>query len=285
MKTHAIKWGTHSLIFGKRTCIMGIVNVTPDSFSDGGKYFACDVAVAHGEKLVEDGADIIDIGGESTRPFSESISVEEETKRVIPVIEKLSKRVITPISIDTTKAIVAERAIEAGASIINDTGALNDDPNMAIVAAKYGTPVILMHKKGSPKTMQIAPVYDNLIKEVKQFLEDAINNAEKNGIERSKIIIDPGIGFGKTIEHNFLLIKHLNEFKVLNAPILVGPSRKSFIRNTLDSKQNIDFDSRLVETGAQAVIAASILNGADIVRVHDVAKTRITTKIIEAIMS
>lgn len=285
MKTYDISCDGHTLSFGVRTCIMGILNVTPDSFSDGGSFFTIDAAVAHGEKLVEDGADIIDVGGESTRPFSDAVSVEEEARRVVPVIKKLSKRISIPISIDTTKATVAKQAIEAGASIINDIGALRSDNNMAAVAAKYGVPVVLMHMKGNPKTMQVAPVYDDLINEVKKFLENAINTAEKNGISRSKIIIDPGIGFGKTVKHNLLLIKHLREFTSLDVPILIGPSRKSFIRNTLFDKpaKDIKVDIPALETGTQASVAVAVLHGANIVRVHDVAGTYKTVKIIDAI--
>ena len=285
MKTYNISCGGHALSLGARTCIMGILNVTPDSFSDGGSFFTTDAAVAHGEKLVEDGADIIDIGGESSRPFSDAVSVEEEDRRVVPVIERLSKRISIPISIDTTKAAVAIQAIEAGASIINDIGALRTDNNMAAVAAKCGVPVILMHMKGNPKTMQVAPVYDDLINEVKKFLENAINTAEKNGISRSKIIIDPGIGFGKTVEHNLLLINHLHEFTSLDVPILIGPSRKSFIRNILFGKpaKDIKADIPALETGTQAAVAAAVLHGAHIVRVHDVAGTYKTIKIIDAI--
>ena len=285
MKTYNISCGGHTLSFGARTCIMGILNVTPDSFSDGGSFFTTDTAVAHGEKLVEDGADIIDVGGESTRPFSDAVSVEEEARRVLPVIEKLSKRISIPISIDTTKAWVAKQAIEAGASIINDTGALRADNNMAAVAAKYGVPVILMHMKGSPKTMQVAPVYDDLINEIKKFLENAIDTAEKNGVSRSKIIIDPGIGFGKTVKHNLFLINHLHEFAGLDAPVLIGPSRKSFIRNILFDKPSGDIkaDMPALETGTQAAVAAAVLHGAHIVRVHDVAGTYKTVKIIDAI--
>jgi len=285
MKTYNISCGRHTLSFGARTCIMGILNVTPDSFSDGGSFFATDAAVAHGEKLVEDGADIIDVGGESTRPFSDAVSAEEEARRVVPVIEKLSKHIPAPISIDTTKASVARQAIEAGASIINDIGALRIDNNMAAVAAKYGVPVVLMHMKGNPKTMQVAPVYDDLIDEVKKFLENAINTAEKNGITRSKIIIDPGIGFGKTVEHNLLLINHLHELTSLDAPVLIGPSRKSFIRKILFHKPATDMkaDIPAMETGTQAAVAAAVLHGAHIVRVHDVAGTYKTIKIIDAI--
>ncbi len=285
MKTYKLSWGAHSLELGKRTSIMGILNVTPDSFSDGGKFFTCDAAVAQGEKLVEDGADIIDIGGESTRPFSDAVSDQEEIRRVVPVIEKLAKRISIPISIDTTKASVAKRAIEAGASIINDIGALRLDHDMAQVAAEYEIPVILMHMKGTPKTMQVLPAYDDLIGEIKAFLENAIKHAEKSGISRSKIIIDPGIGFGKTVEHNLLLINNLHAFDTLNVPILIGPSRKSFIRNILKDKlrEDIEPDLPAVETGTQAAIAASILHGAHIIRVHDVANTCSTVKIIDAL--
>lgn len=285
MKTYKLSWGTHSLELGKRTCIMGILNVTPDSFSDGGKFFTCDAAVAQGEKLVEDGADIIDIGGESTRPFSDAVSDQEEIRRVVPVIEKLAKRISIPISIDTTKASVAKRAIEAGASIINDIGALRLDHDMAQVAAEYEIPVILMHMKGTPKTMQVSPAYDDLIGEIKAFLENVIKQAEKSGISRSKIIIDPGIGFGKTVEHNLLLINNLDAFDTLNVPILIGPSRKSFIRNILKDKlrEDIEPDLQAVETGTQAAIAASILHGAHIIRVHNVANACATVKIIDAL--
>lgn len=285
MKAHSLEWGKHHLDFGKRTCIMGVLNVTPDSFSDGGKFFSLDDAVTQGYKLFEDGADILDIGGESTRPFSNPVSEEEEILRVVPVIEKLSKRIPIPISIDTTKAGVAEQAIKAGASMINDISSLNFDPKMANVAVDYGVPVILMHMLGNPKTMQIDPFYDDLIGEIKTFLENAIGQAENKGISRLKIIIDPGIGFGKTVGHNLLLIKRLHEFKTLKVPIMIGTSRKAFIRNLLKNTtvEEINADSEMVENGTQASIAAAILNGAHIVRVHDVANTRVTVKIIDAI--
>lgn len=285
METYNLAWGKHRLVLGKGTCIMGILNVTPDSFSDGGKFFTFDDAVAQGQKLFEDGADILDIGGESTRPFSAAVSVEEEIRRVVPVIEKLARRISIPISIDTTKATVARRALEAGASIINDVSALRLDHEIADVAAEYGVPVILMHMLGTPKTMQIDPAYDNLIEEIIAFLKNAMNQAEKKGIAKSKIIIDPGIGFGKTVEHNLLLIKHLHEFKTLDVPILIGSSGKAFIRNILKDKtvKDINPDLAVVETGTQASVAASVLNGAHIVRVHNVSNTRATIKIIDAI--
>ncbi len=285
MKAYNLSWDKYSLDLGKRTCIMGVLNVTPDSFSDGGKFFTFDDAVVQGYKLFEDGADILDIGGESTRPFSDPVSEEEEILRVVPLIERLSKHISIPISIDTTKAGVAEQAIKAGASIINDISSLRFDPKMADVAVDYGVPVILMHMLGNPKTMQIEPEYDDLITEIKSFLEDAIDRAENRGISRSKIIIDPGIGFGKTFGHNLLLIQRLQELKTLNAPILIGTSRKAFIRNILKDKTDKDInpDSAIVETGTQASVAAAVLNGAHIVRVHDVVNTRVTLKIIDAV--
>jgi dihydropteroate synthase len=285
MKTFSLAWGKHRLILGKRTCIMGIVNVTPDSFSDGGKFFTLEDAVAQGQKLFEEGADILDIGGESTRPFSDEVSDEEEIRRVIPVIENLAARISIPISIDTTKAGVARRAIQAGASIINDVSALRLDHGIADVAAEYDVPVILMHMLGTPKTMQTDPVYDDLIKEIKEFLKNAMDYAESKGISKSKIIIDPGIGFGKTVEHNLLLIKHLHEFKTLDVPILIGPSRKAFIRNILKDQtvKDINPDLAVVETGTQASVAAAVLSGAHMVRVHNVANTRTTLKIIDAV--
>jgi dihydropteroate synthase len=285
MKAYSLAWGKHRLDFGKRTCIMGVLNVTPDSFSDGGKFFTFDDAVAQGYRLFEDGADILDIGGESTRPFSNPVSEEEEILRVVPVIEKLSKLIPIPISIDTTKANVAELAIKAGASMINDVSSLSFDPKMANVAVDYGVPVILMHMLGNPKTMQTEPFYDDLIGEIKTFFENAIDQAENKGISRLKIIIDPGIGFGKTVGHNLLLIQRLYEFKTLKVPIMIGTSRKAFIRNLLkdNTRKEINADSAMVESGTQASVAAAILNGAHIVRVHDVANTRVTVKIVDAI--
>lgn len=285
MKAYSLAWGKHRLDFGKRTCIMGVLNVTPDSFSDGGKFFTFDDAVAQGYKLFEDGADILDIGGESTRPFSNPVSEEEEILRVVPVIEKLSKHIPIPISIDTTKAGVAEQAIKAGAAMINDVSSLSFDPKMANVAVDYGVPVVLMHMLGNPKTMQMEPFYDDLIGEIKTFFENAIDQAENKGISRLKIIIDPGIGFGKTVGHNLLLIQRLQEFKTLKVPIMIGTSRKAFIRNLLkdNTVEEINADSAMTESGTQASVAAAILNGAHIIRVHDVANTRVTVKTIDAI--
>ncbi|MGD8881177.1 MAG: dihydropteroate synthase [Desulfobacterales bacterium] len=286
-KTYRLSWAGYDMELGRKTCIMGVVNVTPDSFSDGGNFFTFDAAVAQAEKLVADGADILDIGGESTRPFSEPVPEDEETRRVIPLIEKLAKRLSIPISIDTMKAAVARRAIEAGASMINDISALRFDPNMATVAKAFDTPVILMHMLGSPKTMQVSPSYDHLITDILNFLRDAIARAEKHGISKSKIIVDPGIGFGKTVSHNLLLIRQLQSFASLGVPILVGPSRKAFIRKLLKDEQSEDISpvSPIVETGTQAAVAAAVLRGAHIVRVHDVANTRATIRILDAMKS
>ncbi|MGD8264004.1 MAG: dihydropteroate synthase, partial [Desulfobacterales bacterium] len=272
---------------GRRTCIMGVVNVTPDSFSDGGKFYATDAAVTQGEKLTAAGADILDIGGESTRPFSEPVSAQEEIQRVVPVIEQLTQRVSIPISIDTTKAEVARRAIEAGASIINDVAAFRFDPDLAAVAVEYETPVILMHMLGKPKSMQVSPSYDDVIGEIRSFLEEAVARVENQGVPRARAIVDPGIGFGKTVSHNLLLIKHLQAFRSLDLPILIGPSRKAFIRKILKDTQAQDLrpDLPLVETGTQAAVAAAVLNGAHIVRVHDVANTVATVKIVDAMLN
>jgi dihydropteroate synthase len=284
-KTYRLSWAGYDMEFGHRTCIMGVVNVTPDSFSDGGKFFARDAAAAQGQKLAADGADILDIGGESTRPFSDPVSVDEEIERVIPVIEKLADHLTIPISIDTMKAEVARRAIAAGASMINDVSALRFDPDLGGVAREFGTPVVLMHMLGNPKTMQDSPTYDNLIADISDFLKDAIARAQKQGISRSKLIVDPGIGFGKTVSHNLILIRHLQSFASLGVPILIGPSRKAFIRKLLkdDHSNDIPPDLPIVETGSQAAVAAAALYGAHIVRVHDVANTRATIRILDAI--
>jgi len=284
-KTYRLSWSGYDMELGHRTCIMGVVNVTPDSFSDGGKFLAHDAAVAQGQKLAADGADILDIGGESTRPFSDPVSAEEEIERVIPVIEKLADELTIPISIDTMKAEVARRAIEAGASMINDVSALRFDPAMGEVAGEFGTPLVLMHMLGSPKTMQESPAYDNLIADITDFLKDAIERAQKQGVSKSKLIVDPGIGFGKTVSHNLFLIRHLYAFAALGVPILIGPSRKAFIRKLLKDAHNDDLapDLPIVETGTQAAVAAAVLYGAHIVRVHDAANTRATIRILDAI--
>jgi dihydropteroate synthase len=282
-----MEWGRHRLELGRRTCIMGIVNVTPDSFSDGGRFLDPRNAVAQGLRLAAEGADIIDIGGESTRPFSESVSADEEIRRVVPVIAELAQQIRIPISIDTSKAAVARRALEAGAAMLNDITALRSDDGLAAVAAEFGVPVILMHMRGEPRTMQVAPHYDDLVGEICSFLQEAADAAERRGVARERLITDPGIGFGKTAEHNLQLIRRLADFAGLGLPLLVGPSRKSFIRRLVkpEGEPDIPPDRPVVETGTQAAVAASVFNGAHIVRVHDVANTVATVKVADAILN
>ena len=262
----------------RETLVMGIVNVTPDSFSDGGKFFSPEVAISHASKLISQGADIIDIGGESTRPGAEQVSESEELKRVIPVIEKI--RTDNPtilISIDTTKASVAKHAVEAGADIINDVSGLSFDNNMIGIVESFNIPVVIMHMKGNPQNMQLNPKYKDIVNEILDFFKMKIKIAIQSGINRSMIILDPGIGFGKTVEHNFELLSRLNEFNVLELPIMIGPSRKSFIGITLD----LPPEDRV--EGTAAAVSAGVLNGASIVRVHDVKSMKRVVKIIEKV--
>jgi len=249
--------------FNDNKYVMGILNVTPDSFSDGGKYNSLDLAIKRAEEMIEEGADFIDIGGESTRPFAESVPLDEELRRVVPVIKEVSKRFPNiPISIDTYKAEVAKASIENGATIINDISGLRFDEKMIDVAKKYNVPVIVMHIKGTPKDMQKNPVYSDLMKELLEYFNERISTLNSEGLD--KIIIDPGIGFGKIREHNLTIINRLNEFKIFNLPILMGLSRKSFIGLTL----NKPVEERLYGTLASNLI--SIMKGASIIRVHDV---------------
>lgn len=261
-----------------RTHLMGILNVTPDSFSDGGKFFKVEEAVGRGIKMAEEGADIIDIGGESTRPGSDPITIEEELSRVIPVIEALLKEIDIPISIDTYKSEVAKRALEAGAEMINDISALRFDPKMKEVAKEYQVPIVLMHIKGTPKNMQENPYYEDVFTEITEYLKQSIEIAEKAGIDREKIIIDPGIGFGKRLEDNLNILKNLKKFSILNCPIMIGPSRKSFIGKILD----LPVEERL--EGSLAALAVSIMNGANIVRVHDVKESKRVVGLVDAIL-
>lgn len=279
-----LEFGEYRLDLGSNTCIMGILNATPDSFSDGGKFNTFETAVKQGIKLVEEGAHILDIGGESSRPFAEPVSEQEELDRVVPVIEALSKEIDAPISIDTVKAVVAREALNAGASIINDISAFEKDPAMASLAAEKDVPVILMHMKGTPQTMQVDPSYDDLMLEITSYLASRAAFAMENGIGQNRIILDPGIGFGKTVEHNLILIKHLEKVAGLGFPVLMGPSRKSFIQNILSEKDKpVGPDHIKTEYGTLAAVAASLMNGAHIVRVHDVKSINSFTRIIDAI--
>lgn len=246
--------------------LMGILNVTPDSFSDGGKFLQPDEAVDRARQMVEEGADILDIGGESSRPYSEPVSAEEELMRVKPVIQSLAGELDIPISIDTYKPEVAEKALGMGANMVNDiTGLRNKD--MIRVIAENNVPVVVMHMKGTPKTMQENPTYGDVVAEILRFFRERIEAAVEGGIGRESIIIDPGIGFGKTVEHNLEILSRLKEFKSLGLPVMVGPSRKSFIGKILD----LDLENRL--EGSLAMLCASIMNGANIVRVHDVKES------------
>lgn len=264
--------------FNQRTYIMGIVNVTPDSFSDGGMYFDKNTAVRRAIQMAEDGADIIDIGGESTRPGAEPVTIEEELRRTVPVIKSVAKHVHIPISIDTYKSEVAQRALDAGAAMINDISGLNFDPEMSRVAAESGVPVIIMHIKGEPKNMQKNPFYHALIPEICEYLKDSIQRAVDTGISEEKIIIDPGIGFGKSFEHNLEIIHKLAEFQSLGKPVMVGPSRKAFLGKILG---DVSPEQRL--EGTAAAVAISIMNGADMIRVHDVREMVKIAKVADAI--
>lgn len=273
-----LTWADFSFDFSKRTYIMGILNVTPDSFSDGGLYFNKERAVEHALRIEEEGADIIDVGGESTRPGSEPVAVKEELRRVIPVIEEIAKRVKIPISIDTYKAGVARAALSAGASMVNDISGLWFDPKMPEVIAEYQVPVVIMHIKGTPRDMQINPTYTALIPEIMDYLREGIKIAIKAGVDPQRIIIDPGIGFGKSLEHNLEILRHLSEFKDLGKPILIGPSRKSFIGKILG---DLPVTERL--EGTASAVAIGILNGANIIRVHDVRAMLRVAKTADAI--
>jgi dihydropteroate synthase len=261
---------------------MGILNVTPDSFSDGGQFFDKDKAIAHGLTMVSQGADIIDVGGESTRPFSEPVSASKEIDRIVPVISELSHKVSVPISIDTSKAEVALAAINAGASMINDISALGDK-DMAEVARKAKVPLILMHMQGTPQTMQVAPRYDNIIDEIYYSLKSRIKNAVDAGIPEELLIVDPGIGFGKTVHDNFKIIQNLRKFIQLDVPLLIGTSRKSFIQKSLNIQQDALNYLEAIECGTMATITVSALAGVHIVRVHNVFQTRITLTLLNSL--
>jgi dihydropteroate synthase len=263
---------------GRRTLVMGIVNVTPDSFSDGGRYLTREAAVAHARRLVEEGADLLDIGGESTRPGAEPVPPEEELRRVIPVLRAVREALPDVcLSVDTYKSPVAREALEAGVDMINDVSALRFDPTMARVAAEAGVPVVLMHMKGTPKTMQHSPTYDDVVREIVDILHERIEWAVSQGISEEKIIVDPGIGFGKRPEHNTQILQRLGELRGLGRPILLGTSRKSF----LGALTKRPVAERLEETIASVVVG--VLNGADIVRVHDVKAVKHALAVADAV--
>jgi len=263
---------------GGRTLVMGIVNVTPDSFSDGGKFADADAAVAHGKALLAEGADLLDVGGESSRPGSEPVPVEEELRRVVPVVDRLVKATGAVVSVDTTNARVAAEAIAAGALIVNDISALRFDPRMADVVAHTKAGVVLMHMLGEPKTMQADPRYGDVVAEIAAFLRDRCEFAVQAGIRLDGVVLDPGIGFGKTLDHNLEILRRLPELSGLGRPLLVGPSRKAFIGKVLG---DLPATERL--EGTAAAVALAIHGGAAIVRVHDVRAMVRVARVADAI--
>jgi dihydropteroate synthase len=280
-----------TLPIGERTLIMGILNVTPDSFSDGGQFLTADQplsvdqAVAHAERMIAEGADIIDVGGESTRPGGEPVSVEEEIARVVPVIEALSARVSTPVSVDTTKSEVARAALDAGAAIVNDISALRFDFYVADAAARAGAGLVLMHSRGTPATMHRMPPVAEIMEEVVSSLRASIHMAERRGVARESIVIDPGIGFGKTQDQNLELIARLDELIAIfpDYPLLIGTSRKSFIGRILADESGTPAPASERLHGTMATITAAVLKGAHIVRVHDVKAAAETIQVASAL--
>ncbi len=264
----------------RRTLIMGALNVTPDSFSDGGRFLDPPKAIEQGIRLATAGADILDIGGESTRPGAKVLEKEEEIRRVVPVIQRLRQEIEIPISIDTRKSTVARAALDAGAEMVNDITALRFDPQMAGLVRERGVPVVLMHMQGRPENMQVNPTYVDLIGEILEFFRERIAWAESGGIPADRIVIDPGLGFGKSLEaqHNLMLLKNLRAFRDLNKPLLVGASRKAFIGKILD------LPPLEREEGTMAAVAVAMVNGAHIVRVHEVERMRRIVKVVDAIM-
>ena len=273
---------------GQRTLIMGILNVTPDSFSDGGQFFTLDSALAHAEQMIAEGADIIDVGGESTRPGrpgDEPVSAEEEIRRVVPVIEALAARTDTPISVDTTKSEVARAALDAGAAIVNDISALRFDFYVADAAARAGAGLVLMHSRGTPATMHRLPPVADIMLEVTHSLRASVNMAERRGVKRESIVIDPGIGFGKSQEQNLELIAKLDQLIAAfpDYPLLIGTSRKSFIGRILADESGTPAPAADRLHGSMATITAAVLNGAHIVRVHDVKAAAETIRVAVSI--
>jgi len=273
-----LAWGGYSLDLSSRTHVMGVLNVTPDSFSDGGRFLDKDKAISRVMEMVEEGADIIDIGGESTRPGAKSLGEKEELDRVIPVIKAVSDKVRVPISIDTYKYEIARQALDAGAAMINDISGLRSDKRMASLAAENKVPVIIMHMQGAPKDMQKNPKYKSVVGEILGFLREQSDKAVAAGIQRDLIVVDPGIGFGKTKDHNLTILKRLSEFRSIGLPIAIGTSRKSFIGMTL----GLEVDDRL--EGTAASVSYAISQGANIIRVHDVKEMVRVVRMTDAIM-
>ena len=269
--------GERAFDSSERTLVMGILNVTPDSFSDGGRFLGERAAVDHGVNMAESGADIVDVGGESTRPGSDPVGAEVEIERVVPVIERLARYLPgIPISIDTRKAEVAAAALEAGATIVNDVSG-GSDPAMFELASQHGAGIVLMHMRGDPKTMQVEPIYDDVVAEVHEYLRERVEAAEFAGVEPDRIVVDPGIGFGKDLDHNLALIRRIDAFLDLGRPVLVGPSRKRFLGTLLDLPE----DQRV--EGTAAAVAWMVSRGAHVVRVHDVQEIVRVVRVVDAI--
>jgi dihydropteroate synthase len=268
------------LLAAPRPLIMGVLNITPDSFADGGRFFDHAAALAQARALVAAGADILDIGGESTRPFADPVPLEEELRRVLPVIDAILPEITIPISIDTYKAPVARAALTAGATLINDISALSFDPDMAALAAEYQAPVVLMHMQGTPGDMQRQPHYHNLLGEIRAFFQERLEFAASQGIPADLLVLDPGIGFGKTGEHNLEILNHLDVFLDLGVPLLLGPSRKAFIGRITGQPAGEERD-----IGTLAALAISVLRGAKILRTHNVAYAQQFLAVLEAIRS
>jgi len=279
-KRFRLKLPSRTLVLGERTLVMGVLNVTPDSFSDGGQYFDTEEAVARAFAIERAGADILDIGGESTRPGSEGTPAEEELRRILPVLKELRGHIRIPISVDTSKAEVAEAAINAGAEILNDVTALRAGPRLAEIARRRKVPLILMHMRGEPRTMQKKPFARDVLRDVTTALRRAIATARRAGVAKSQIVLDPGIGFGKSAEQNFELLARLTEFARLSFPLMIGTSRKGFIGKALGGVAETD---RM--WGTAATVTASILAGAHIVRVHDVAEMVQVARVTDAVLS
>jgi dihydropteroate synthase len=275
--TYELKCDRFRLSVGKKTAIMGVLNITPDSFSDGGLFFQRDKAIARGEAQAAQGADLLDIGGESTRPFSDPISTQEEIQRIVPVIRELGKRISIPLSVDTYKAEVAKAALDAGAALVNDISALSFDSDLAKVIAEYRVPVILMHMQGTPRDMQVNPQYKNLLEDIYQFFVERIALAQSQGISRDHILLDPGIGFGKTFSQNLTLIKRLDYFQNLNQPLVLGTSRKAFI-GKITGQEPLSRD-----WGTAATLAIGAWQGAHMVRVHNVAAAKQVMAVADAL--
>jgi dihydropteroate synthase len=284
-RKYKLRLPSRTLVLGERTLVMGVLNVTPDSFSDGGLFLDADAAVTRALEMEHAGADILDIGGESTRPGSQGVSAEEELRRILPVLEKLRGKIKIPISVDTSKSEVAEAAAAAGAEILNDVTALQNDPRIADVARRRKLPLILMHMRGRPRTMQKGPFAKDVVRDVLAGLGKAVAIARRAGVAKSQIIIDPGIGFGKSYSQNFELLARLPELAKLGFPILIGTSRKSFIGRALEGSPRATVAKPERIWGTAATVAASILQGAHIVRVHDVAEMSEVARVTDVLAS